>query len=124
MARYFMLVALAFVACVELHAQTVVYSRTFYRETGKPVVECDTFLTPGERNYQVRVINGDNNGNNRATSGVITLNNQVIATPSDFKHKVDTFTTEAALEDVNMICVEVRGKPGTAVTVLLERPPE
>jgi hypothetical protein len=122
-----MLVALAFVACVacvEAQAQTVPYQRTFVRETGKPVNECDTFVTPGGRNYQLRVINGDINGDNRATSGVIMLNNQVIATPADFKHKVATFPVDGALEDVNEICVEVRGKPGSAVTVLLERPPE
>ncbi|HEX7150970.1 MAG TPA: hypothetical protein VF618_05740 [Thermoanaerobaculia bacterium] len=124
MARYFMLLVLTLVAAVELSAQTAVYSRTFYRDTGKPVQEADTFVTPGGRNYIVRVINGDMNGNNRATSGVIMLNGRVIATPADFKHKVPEFTTEAAAEEVNEIIVEVRGKPGSAVTVLVERPPE
>jgi RHS repeat-associated protein len=85
-----------------------------------PTVYLETFLVPlgSTGPYTLRVVNGDSQGRNKATSAEVKINGVQIVRESDFSNTVVSFTKAvAALLPVNAVYVRVAGAPGSTFTI-------
>ena len=116
-ALLFLTVALLLVlGAVPARAVTVFGPEMYVRTTGGPNRFVATFDTiPGSGS--VFIVNGDESGGCRVTSGRILLNGQSIAEPADFKKKVAIWEVPVILERQNTLTVELASKPSTFITL-------
>jgi hypothetical protein len=91
--------------------------KTYTRATGKPWPVVDAFTVPDATADFTLIVQNGKNGAQRVTSAVILLNEQLILGPSDFSKQVDVIRQRVVLQAQNTISVEVRGGPGTLLTV-------
>ena len=70
--------------------ENIVFGPAMYeRSTGKPVTEKITFTSPTSgSDFVMKIQNGDDQGQDRVSSGTVTLNGIQIADPSDFNQSV------------------------------------
>jgi hypothetical protein len=124
-----LLLAIALTSIAGVAAESVVFGpETFRRDTGPPVTATRTFtVTRPERPYVLRV------RSDGVASGVIAVNGQPLLGPNDFPATpdrpgragaVDNADAVAPLEHpvtlikgANTIAVELRGAPGTSLTI-------
>lgn len=93
------------------------YAQAFYRRTSGPTTSAADFAaTPGQKT--LRIINGTTAGQ-AVDSGRVTLNGITVARPSDFKPKARVIDIPVQLESQNHIEVELTGKPGTGIWVMV-----
>ncbi len=86
------------------------------RTTGAPNIYSKSFRgVEGKGTLIIR--NGDANGGNRITSAGVFINDVTVFNPDDFKKKADVLTAEVNLAESNTIKVELRGAPGTYISV-------
>lgn len=112
MARWSCLFLLFAVATAQASTFTVFGPKTYTRDTGKPVAVTDTFSQSIlNTTFAISV---DNHG---VPSAVITLNGQPVFVESDFNPQVTHLTKTVVLQARNDLTVELRGKPGSSVTV-------
>jgi PKD repeat protein len=103
-----------------LQAETVFYGPVVVaRTTGAPRLFADVFTVADvDGDFTLVVHNGDaTTGANRATSALVHFNGESLLTSRDFNKKVGILEVPVTLQASNQISVEVRGKPGTYVTV-------
>lgn len=92
--------------------------KTYTRTTGKPRPVVDTFAVANPAgDFTLIVRNGKEDGTQRVTSAVILLNGQLIVGPQEFNPKVAVIRKAVSLQAQNTLSVEVRGKPGSLITV-------
>jgi hypothetical protein len=99
-----------------------VFNKTYYRTTGEPVTEIDTFsvLSPNTT-YTIEIYNGgmedDPDLNELVSSSVISLNGTETVSPNEFNQNVNFIQKPITLSTVNELSVQLRGKPGGAITI-------
>ncbi|MDW7773305.1 MAG: putative Ig domain-containing protein [Desulfobulbaceae bacterium] len=92
--------------------------RQYVRTTGNPNIYLESFTAePGEALLVIR--NGEpgqkSNYDNRVTSGVISLNGDVLFGHEDFKHQTYILETPITLQESNSLRIELESKPGTYI---------
>ena len=91
------------------------------RSTGRPTMDSDTFFGT-EGAGRLIVVNGnDSDSRSRVTSAVITLNGEKILGPNSFKKKTGEIEVPVDLMADNSITVEVRGRPGSSLSVRVKQ---
>jgi hypothetical protein len=103
-----------------LRAETIFYGPVVVaRSTGAPQQFVDAFtMDDVEGDFTLVVHNGDaTTGADRVTSALVRFNGESLLTSRDFAKKVGILEVPVTLQASNQISVEVRGKPGTYVTV-------
>jgi catechol 2,3-dioxygenase-like lactoylglutathione lyase family enzyme len=91
------------------------------RGTGTPNMDTDTFFGV-EGSGRLIIVNGnETESNSRVTSAVITLNGEKILGPNSFKKKIGEIEIPVDLVAENTISVELRGKPGSYLTVRIKQ---
>ena len=95
---------------------------TFIRTTGKPVVETVSFTVKNpDTTYTLYIYNGGTNSEyKRVSSAVVTLNGTTIFDTNDFNQQVSVLKKEVNVSASNELQVEIRGRPGGALTVVLK----
>lgn len=96
---------------------------TFTRSTKGPATEVRQFLVQYPRVYDftLHIFSLDiKKGLLGATpSAVLTLNGEQVATPDDLNSDTGYFKRPITLSDLNSLSVELRGKPGSGIRVLI-----
>jgi hypothetical protein len=83
--------------------------------------ECSEFeLANPASSYILKIINGDADGGNRASSGHVLLNNIEIVSPSDLSQKVEFIAKPVTLLRKNTLYATLEGKPGSTISVTIE----
>lgn len=94
--------------------------KTYPRETGDPVTVVDQFsvLNPSAE-FTLRIYNGGlvDGEFEKVSSSVIKLNGVQIVGPDEFNQNVSLLEKPVSLLASNELSVEVRGKPGGAITL-------
>lgn len=109
-----------FALSASLRAETVFYGPVVVaRDTAAPQQLVDTFtMADVEGDFTLVVRNGNvTTGADRVTSALVHLNGEALLTTSDFNKKVDILELPVTLRATNQIAVEVRGGPGTYITI-------
>jgi len=90
----------------------------FERGNGKPVLITREFSSPITGNdLKLRIVNGDEHGDNRVTAGRVTLNGLEVVSPNDFKKKVGAIERLVSIGESNVLTVIIEGKPGSLMTL-------
>ena len=99
--------------------------------TAAPVQEEVRFLGQGYEGFVLKVENGAQDGANRVSSAVVSLNGIKLLGPADFNQKVSGLQRSIAPHDQeNVLSVHLRSKPGSHLLVqvlgepLLDLPPD
>ena len=102
-------------------ALTVFGPRDYVRATGVPVVESATFRADPGGSFVLAIANGGADGQHqRVTSAVITLNGVIVVMPHEFNPGVGLITRQVPLEATNTLLVELRGAPGSGLTIRID----
>lgn len=95
----------------------------FIRESGSPVTLTRPFDVPVARDGIISLSNGledDTTINELVSSSVITLNGQTLFGPSEFNQNVTSLQEPVTfVQGTNTLTVELRGKPGGALSIEL-----
>ncbi|MDX6576357.1 MAG: hypothetical protein QOE96_2310 [Blastocatellia bacterium] len=119
-----MLMGLAFLAptaSAQSQSSPVFGPETFTRDTGKPQTITREFFVQDPSGSYALVIRSGQNGAGRVTSAVIQVNGVVVAGPSDFNPQTGLTAKGVTLQQQNKISVELRGEPGTFVTLAIQK---
>ena len=98
----------------------------FERGTASPI-RVSRVLGPDVRSafaspFTLHVVNGD--AARRASSAVVTIDGDVVVRPSDLSPDVPSFVRRVEVSDGSVVSVEVRGIPGSAVTIWIDGVPK
>lgn len=104
-------------------AGEVPFQHRLERTTGAPNELGTNFNVDRPGRYLLRVVNGDPGKTNQATSAKVLINDATVLPESSFKKKERLLTTTVMLTAVSSLRVELRGTPGTALTISLTRVP-
>ncbi len=94
--------------------------KQYTRSTGKPVTGTDTFICPpgyAGPGFTLRVIDGNSQGNNRISSGVIKVNGLEVIGPAGFNQNVGSIVRTIDLTTSSEISVKLNSKPGSFVII-------
>jgi hypothetical protein len=97
----------------------VAYFGYFERSVGKPIGNTQTFKA-STGNYVLRILNSEQD-EYRVESAEILVNGRIIASPGDFRGKSLVIEKQVSLNETNTITVELRGRPGSRVNVVIQR---
>jgi hypothetical protein len=89
------------------------------RSTGKPQTSLFTISGYGPAAV-LHVVNGDAQGNNRATSGSITVDGAEVVGPSSFNKKVASFDVNITLGNPSTIGAQLAGAPGSTISISID----
>lgn len=90
----------------------------YVRGSGQPVTDSRTFTSPVTgTDLVLRIVNGDSQGEHRASSGRVVLNGEEIVSPAEFKKKIETIEKTVTIHDTNAISITLNGKPGSFITL-------
>lgn len=103
----------------QAHGQTVFGPETFTRTTGEPQAITRTFSVPNPGEYTLIIENGGGGGE-RVSSAVVGLNGVIIAGTDEFNQKVTRIIKSVLLGQTNTLSIELKSKPGSAITVSIE----
>ena len=93
----------------------------FERQTGEPQkVAIPILINDSEGPFWLQISNGSS-GVGLVTSGFVVLNGDIVARPNEFNQKTLAFTVDVALAATNILEVELRGAPGTFMTIWIRR---
>jgi hypothetical protein len=99
-------------------AQTFQFAQEFRRGSGKPFTSARK-ISVAAGAYTLRVINGT--GATVSTSGQVALNGKELLGPADFKRNQHVYDVPVTLTSENNLTVRLDGKPGSRITVLIQR---
>jgi RHS repeat-associated protein len=92
--------------------------KDFYRSHGKPAPETVVFNSPVTSTpLYLKITNGTAQSSQTVSSATVTLNNVVVADENDFNHNSKTIYQKIELSTSNKLSVEVKGNPGSFITV-------
>lgn len=102
------------------YSETIVFGPEVYtRGTGKPQKTVKTFaVNTGHVPFALSIKNGDEK-KQRVSSAVIEINGIQVLGPEEFDKQIDEIRAHVKLKEQNEIAVEVRGEPGTFLTVTI-----
>ena len=92
----------------------------YLRTTGPPNEYTDTITVPASVGapFQLHIVNGEANGQNRISSAWIKINGVQVAGPSDFGQNVAVVDKTITLNSgTNMLYVKVASSPGSYLTI-------
>ncbi len=115
----FTLLFVAFTATDTKAVEVSAFEQTYFRGTGTPVTETNTFHEINGL-AKIRVTNGglEDDVNEMVSSSEISLNGEVIIDASNFNQNVGVIEVEKILSGgINIIEVTLKGKPGGALTI-------
>lgn len=95
---------------------TVFGPHKYVRTTGKPNVYTSTF-SASARKGNIVIFNGKQEGKNRISSAVITVNGIKVVTPSDFNTNVYLLEKPIDLKENNSLRVELGSAPGSYLSI-------
>lgn len=88
----------------------------YVRTQGSPDIYTDTFRdVPGEGTLIIE--NGDEDGKHRISNAKVLVNEEQIFGPNDFNQKIYHLKTPVNLSEDNSLSIELRGKPGSYLTI-------
>ena len=93
--------------------------QTITRANGEPQVISFTVAGFGPQAV-LHVVNGDASGNNRATSGDVTLDGTPVVDPSRFDKKVASFDVPFSLGNPSTLSVRLTGSPGSTIVISVD----
>ncbi|HSY48724.1 MAG TPA: VCBS repeat-containing protein [Thermoanaerobaculia bacterium] len=97
------------------------YAQPFLRHTGSPDPVIKHFAaSPGQAT--LRIVNGSAPGGLAVDSARVILNGTTIAAPSSFKPQTRTLTIPVQLAAENTLSVELAGKPGAGIWIIVAGP--
>jgi len=100
-------------------ATTVFGPEVYTRSTGKPQKIVKSFsVNKGQVPFAVSIKNGESK-RGKVTSAVIEINGVQVLGPEEFDKQIDEIKLPIKLDEQNKIAVEVRGEPGTYITVTI-----
>lgn len=104
------------------HSSTRLYVyESFVRGTGQPIVETRDFSVPrSDAPYRIRVLSGGPDGADTVSSALVLMNGETVISPDGFDPQTRCVEAEVFLGRENRLAVEVRGAPGSRMTVLIE----
>lgn len=109
---------------VDAQSQTAVFGpETFTRYAGKPQPVTDSFFVQDTAASYSLIIRSGQNGEGRVTSAVVSVNGVLMAGPSDFNPQTGVIVRPVKLQQQNTISIELRGDPGTSITVTIQKGP-
>jgi hypothetical protein len=113
-------VLFCFIASATAQAQVIVFGpETYTRTTGSPQTITKTFsVQDANQEFALFVQNGDQS-NGKTSSAVIDVNGLRIVGPSEFNQQVSFIARPVSLLQQNTISVELRGEPGSTITVTI-----
>jgi len=124
--KFFVLVFMTLSLCSIAGANLVFGPEHFIRETGNPdtVIRNFTLFNPQAtctlKIYNGGLVDGDVNGEfEKVSSSIIRLNSSQVVGPQSFNQNVSTIEQPISLSTSNELSVEVRGKPGGGITVVI-----
>lgn len=102
------------------YGDTIVFGPEVYtRGTGKPQKIIKSFsVNKGHVPFALSIKNGDGK-KQRVSSAVIEINGIQVLGPEEFDKQIDEIRVHIKLKEQNEIAVEVRGEPGTYITVTI-----
>lgn len=96
------------------------FVQTYERTGDHPQTVTDTFIVADpDHDYTLLIENGGPDGARRAAGAVVTINGETVVGPADFRAQISQIERPVTLEVVNEIAVEVRGRPGSSITVTI-----
>jgi hypothetical protein len=109
---------------IGVNGDYILSPQTFERTVNEPTLyeielsmdPCMCFTAP----YYLTVVNGDAYGDNLVSNAIIIVDEVIVFEQSDFKKKVETLNQEIDIQDQSILKIEVRGKPGSSITVSVE----
>src|SRR5947209_12197452 len=114
-------VVMAPCASAQITANAPVFGpQTYTRTTGSPNEYTTTFTAPAwiVSPYDLHIVNGDANGNNRISSATISLNGVQVAGTSDFNQTVATIDKSVTLQaGTNTLQVTLASNPCHDLTI-------
>lgn len=98
---------------------TIFGPQQYDRTTGPPNQYTATFSLPTWviSPFQLNIQNGDGLGNNRISSGTVSVNGVQIVGPSDFNQNVATISRTIALQTQNTLNISLASKPGSYIVL-------
>ncbi|MFO8050019.1 MAG: PASTA domain-containing protein, partial [Desulfosudaceae bacterium] len=90
--------------------------QTYVRTTGAPDQYAEVFDTTALEGI-LTIRNGEATGSHRITSAIITLNDQQIFSPKDFKQHDHLLEAPIPIQETNQLDIELRSKPGEYLTI-------
>ena len=93
--------------------------QTVTRAKGAPVTVGFTLAGYGP-GAVLHVVNGDANGDNRASSAEITLDGTSIVSPSSFSRQVASFDVPFTLGNPSTLAVRLASAPGSTITISID----
>ena len=92
--------------------------KQYVRGSAAPDVYTDTFTVPGSVGtpFQLRIVNGAANGENRISSGWVKVNGVQVVGPADFGRNVAAIERQLKLGPSNTLEVQLASAPGGYVT--------
>ncbi|MEW6684157.1 MAG: Ig-like domain-containing protein [Nitrospirota bacterium] len=99
------------------------FQKTYTRGTGAPITEVDTLaVRDPSTTYLLRVYNGGlvDAPTEFVSSSVIAINGATVLGPSEFNQNVQYIEEPVSLTASTTLSVEVRGKPGGLITLVIE----
>jgi len=91
-----------------------------YKTDAAPWTQEITMHTTPAPSYQLKIVNGDRNGSNRATSAKVEINGVTIVSPAELNLGVETLTRTIQLRKENEIKVTVDGPEKSYLYVVVE----
>lgn len=103
-------------------ADTVFGPQTCLRDKSSPSTYNFSFsVSKPKRCYICKIYNsGENNNNQKTNISTITLNGKEILRPHDFNQQLNYLEIPVNLSAKNTLNVEMRGKPGEAITIKID----
>ena len=99
---------------------TLLEPTQYVRTKGKPNAYENTF--PGVIGEAILIVtNGDGDGKKRISRAVIWVNGEEVLGTSDFNQKLGELTVQIGIQQDSTIRVELRSKPGSYLTVEVNR---
>ena len=94
----------------DLCAGAVIFAQTYERESGAPETVVSEFeAVPGDAVICLDLVH--------VSSATVDLNGDRVFSPSDFNANVTSASADVTLEASNTLAVELRGQPGSAMTL-------
>jgi hypothetical protein len=99
-------------------AQQVVAEQLLLSVTGEPVMHELVFSGSGYADFVLKIKNGEEDGSQRISSALVSLNGTKVLIPADFNQQVQTLERAISpLPGDNTLAVTMRSKPGGSLLV-------
>lgn len=108
-------------SAMAVYAELTRHLADHVRTSGPPNMSTDSFFGTAGPGRLIIVNGNDDDSNWRVTSAVIMLNGKEVLGPSSFNKQVGEVEIPVDLVADNVISVELRGKPGSSLTVRVKQ---